>query len=644
MAVKTNIKIITSDGSRLDYATPESLNIKLNRKADDYQKPDTRYGEFSYSFSLPKTKNNARIFGFANANNLQGRFRVNPVSIRVFNNDALLMDGILELNSIKRDSYECVFYSKLTQLIDSLEDLDLRDITTMPIISDWDEETSIRTHINAGYDDSDETSYQFPLVFYNTYYTPYSVYAGQTDHWGYDFRIEGDRPQQNYYYALNRTATGSDNEWYMHQIPLAFYLKSTLEGLLSHVGWNLSGSFWDLDSIKKIIIPYTGDNDVYDSARYTSGGTTYLDTNKFLPKYKAESFLKDIINTFNLFLTVDISNKILSMETYDTMFSSKIAPYDITNKVFDDTIEISRVEEYDFSVNFKDPENLNIMGDNYFMGSSSSNALTTSYRKTSSELYAGVYNHVGETSGEISVGFNAPLIKRMYLRNTDNYGGTVTTANDSVIFMPNLSKQEKYDNDNKKFNKNSGHTTVYNDEGTIKFKSKPTLMYYYGVSQCDFEQQSGKGDSANYFYVDFDDTKQKIGIASPFAWQEYRTNIDAVLNDVNSGSTANMYASYLQSIYMNMGDSYSNPPDFSLVFGDSHNMVDTLYTKFYQNRANRYKDSEILTASMRMNDYDWTILQLNQPIKYNNDIYSLINITNYDIVKSTASIEIIKQI
>ena len=238
-----NIKIQTSSGERLDYTTPESLNIKFNRVGDDYTNPKKRYGEFSYNFSLPKTKRNEKILQFPSAGGNNRKFKVNPVSVSVFNNDALVLSGNLELESIKEDTYECRFYSELTQLVDSLEDVNLQDITGFDPIVDWDYETTQAAHINANYLSSDETEYQFPQIFYSSFFTPWAAYEGLTDHFGYAFRAEGDRAMQNYYYLINRTQNGDYCERYFHEYPLCFYLKSVMEKLLGHVGWSLSGSF-----------------------------------------------------------------------------------------------------------------------------------------------------------------------------------------------------------------------------------------------------------------------------------------------------------------------------------------------------------------------------------------------------------------
>lgn len=641
--INNNIIIETTSGERLDYTSPESLNITFNRIADDYREPDKRFGEFSYSFSLPKTKRNAKIFKYADKDKVQRKFKVNPINIVVYNNDQLLLSGILVLEGFTNDSYDCRFYSKLTQLTDSLEDLDLNMIDTMPII-EWDEETTIANHINANYLSSDEVSYQFPLVFYNTYFTPYSVYSGETDFTGVVFRADGDRPQQNHYYILNRTATGTDNEFYHHQFPLCFYLKSALEGLLEYVGWSLSGSFWETDEAKKMIMLYYGENDIYDQARFSSGATTYLDTNKFLPKLDSIKFIQSIINMFNLYLQIDLNNRIIKMETYDKMFGQGVAPYNIDNKIDEATLETESIDEYDISLLMEDANNTNHLGDNYYIGSSGDNAKTASYIKTSNTPDVEVFNYLGTTDGEIEIDFAAPKVKRMYIKNNENFLGTVSSANEQVLYVPDMSEQTQYDNKNNKFNKASGDTTVFNDESSVKFKGKPTIMYYYGVSSSDFVQETGKGPVSDYFYVDFNNTKQKIGIASPFGYQAYRNNINDALDNAPSGSSQAMYASYLQSIYLNMGDNFSGNYRYSLVFGDNYGLIDTLYSKFYQNRMTRYRDSEIVNAEIRLNDYDWDYMKLNQPLLYRDEIYSLVAIEDYDVINSVAKISMIRQI
>jgi hypothetical protein len=665
--ITANIKIITSSGKQIDYKSPADLNIKMQRIADDMQDIEARFGEYSLTFSIPKTRNNVEIMQYAGINGVKNAFKANPIAVDVYNNDLLIVSGQLELTSIKEDVYECVFYSKFTQLVDSLQDKNMQDIQSCPKIT-WNYESTIVAHVNAGYADCDATPYQFPMMFYNTYFCPTSVFTGLTDtvvdvggQTNHVFQRERD--QQNWYYYINHSSIG-ENEAYFHQFPLAFYLKPMMEYMLNDIGWSMGGSFWEDDNIKKIIVPYVGDTDVYDRAVYcTNGaaitgsscgaGTLMLDTAKFMPDYGCVDFLSDIILTFNLYFNIDVVNKTIIFETYDTMFGSKVAPYDITEKLIGDTIEVSKIEDYNPSISFDKIDNQRVLGDNRYFGSSGTSMYTAKYLVTSNNtLFNQVYNYIGTTDGEIKIGFGCPAVKRMRIRNEYNYADSNQSAGDHVLFLPFISKQLPEDNKNKNFSKKDGDTTAFNNEDTIQYNGKPTLYYYYGISTSNIIQKSGKGSQSGYFYINFNDVNQKIGIASPFAFKTYRDNINttltnAGLNPLTSADDADvMLASYMQSIYLMLYNGLTpvNELDFSLVLCDNNNYGDTLYTKFHANKYKRYQQSELLTADMRMTDNDWNIMQINQPIKYNNIIYSLVEINNYDIVKQQAEIKIIKQL
>jgi len=285
-----NLRIVTYTGKELDYVSPESLNIRLNRVADDLKDPSNRFGEYSYTFSLPMTKNNMEIFNYGGAPDVPNSFKTNPMDARLYDDDKLVIDGHIEIRTIS-NTYDCVFYSKLTQLIDGIKDKSLQDIKSLPHITGftWADyltgnsfEQYIENHINADYKNSDEANWQFPFCYYNTVYTPNAVYTGTTDFGGRPFDTNIDK--QNYYYVLNNTTNPTPNEFYYHQFPLAWYLKPILEGILKDAGWNLGGSFFENEDIKKIIIPFTGDSDIYDRATYcTPTGITGSTTIEVFP-------------------------------------------------------------------------------------------------------------------------------------------------------------------------------------------------------------------------------------------------------------------------------------------------------------------------------------------------------------------------
>lgn len=658
----SNIKIQTSDGRQIDFEKEEDLSIRMNRIADDLQDIEARFGEFSYSFSLPMTRNNTSIFGFAGVPHIRKTFKVNPIDVKLYNNDLILLAGQLELQEIVDNKYKCILYSKLTQLIDDLKDKNMQELSNCPKIP-WDYENTIINHILTGGTNCDDTPYQFPLVYYNTFFCPTSIFSGFTDtitdgkgYTGHLFQRERD--SQNWYYMINRTSLGK-NEVYHHQMPLAFFIKPMMEYMLNDVGWSMAGSFWEDENIKRIIMPYVGDTDVYDRAVYCSdgslevsgvctSGTMMLDTAKFMPDMDCVDFMESIIKLFNLYLQIDLNEKTIVFETYDTMFGSKVAPYSINNKIISD-IKLSKIEDYNPSIKFEDINNKRILGDNFYLISSGTNAYTnTNYRMTSNNtLFDKVFNHIGTTDGEISIGFGAPAIKRMRLRNDYDINDVNRYAGDTVMFLPFISKQLPDDNNNKAFSKKDTDSVVYNTEETIQYDGKPTLYYYYGISNSDFKQHTELvGVQSDYLYFNFNDTNLRIPFASPFALTSYRDVINETLNSISGNTDDIMLASYMQSIYLMMASStgVSNTTEFSLILADNNNFGETIYTKFHKNKYRRYEESEMLEANIKINNYDFNNLQINQPVEYNNDIYSILSIENYDIVKNTATIKLIKQL
>lgn len=666
--ITSNIKIITDDGKYIDYISENDLNIKMNRIADDLTNIESRFGEYSLSFKLPKTRNNIEVFQFAGQKDIKNAFKVNPLGIKVYNNNLLILSGQLELRTVQDELYDCVFYSKYIQLIDQLKDKNMQDIKSCPKIV-WNYESTIRSHINAGYKDSDETPYQFPFIFYNTVFCPTSVFNGLTDtivdaNGTTNHTFQRERDWQNWYYIINHSTIGENNA-YHHQIPLAFYLKSIMEYMLLDIGWTMGGSFFEDKDVKKIIVPYVGDTDVYDRAAYcTNGvsitgtscgaGTLMLDTGKFMPDYDCANFLADIMSTFNLYFNINLLNQTIQFETYDVMFGNKVAPISLDNKIEIDTLKINKNEDYDPSISWDSIDNKRILGDNRYIASSGTSAYSAKYLITSNDsLFDQVYNYVGTTSGKIKIGLGTPAIKRMRIRNEYNYSDVNKSAGDHVLFLPFISDQLPEDNGGKNFNKKDTDTTAYNNEATIKYKGKPTLYFYYGISVSDFQQKTPTiGGQKDYFYINFSSTNQKLGIASPFAYNTFRDNINQTL--VNAGNNPitsaddpkTMLASYMQSIYLMMGTVANTLDDvgFSLIFANNVDFGETIYTKFHLNKYQRYQNSEIYEANMKCTPNDWANLTINQPIVFRKQLFSLIELSNYDIVKQTAQIKMIKML
>jgi hypothetical protein len=679
----SNLRIKTELGD-LIYRQVSDLNLSFSRIVDDFTDVSNRFGDFSYEFNLPIVKENSRIFGAPETIGSKGVFIKNRnILCQVYNNNQLILDGLINLESVTADTYKCKFFSKFKELIDTLnsktssgQDKTLRDLTSM-LVPGWKYETSIISHILADYKNSDETFYQYPLSYYSTYYTEASIYSGLTDYQSYIF--DSDRPRENYYYMMNNVTNDGEkkNHVYFHQIPPAIYIKSIIEQILDDAGWKLGGQFFNDPNIKKIILLYSGEDDIYDQA--ITGSTTFqgsspvtLNMAKFLPDMGQAEFLTGIINLFNLYFRIDTNNKIIELETYDTYFrfTDLIDPYDITSKLDFSSVETGYFLNNNPSILFDKALNQNIFGDNRVMTGATDNAFTTPWLGVSNSRYNQTFNRVGFTEQsnvnlnnfvasvtKIEVPFSEPTIKRHFLWNDHDIFGVDQNAGVHNIYLPLLSKQTPADNNNMKFNKKDTDNYLFNDEPTIKFQGRGSLMYYYGVSHSDFENKSGKGVIPNYFYYNiWDHTgstlyNMAIPIVNPFQISNNRTDIEDWLNNMTNEGLEDRrtpVATYLQALWQMLGSSTGitsgMTTEFSLTFDDGGYFHETLWTKFHKYKWDRYQNSEMITANININSYDWDQLQINRPIKYRGELYSLVSIQGYNPITQKAQISMIKKL
>ena len=652
MSATNRLKIIIY-GAEADYKSAADLALAFQRIADDEVDMSKRYGDYSYTFELPLTKNNGRIFQNITAKGSKNIFNRNrDLPCQVFNNDSLLLDGVISLQEVTQTGYACIFYSKLKEFSDLIANKTLQELQ-FPVIT-WNYEQSIINHINSGFTSSDETYWQFPFIYYGTYFTPFDTYKNRQDFRNIYFENEV-YPYEEFYYCMNDVNGNTPNHFYHHQFPPAFYIVSIINQIFKDAGWSLSGQFWNNDNIKKIVQCFAGGDDIYDRAiaasasaydeaggiLSTSGLTTPLYPARLLPDMEQTEWLNGIMNFFCLYPIVDVENKSIKLETYKTLFGDAFNPYDITKKVKKDTAKFVFNENNNPTIYFQDAENFKIMGDNCISSGDTTNASQMYWQTVTDVNHDAVFNHRGITS-EIQVPFSPPVMKKTYLWNDDNIGGSVGGAGAHVIMHPFMSSQTT--KDSKKFCGTTGQTFVFNNEGYLKFGGKPTLQYYYGQSHAGFVNKVGKGAASTFYYVNMFvggvQHKVPIGFCSAFQNMTYRDNIDAYsLNPDSLNDSELISATYLRCIYNMMSSGVTT--DYSLTFGES-NLHQTLWSYFHKPKYDRFKYSEILEADMNMSEFDWQEMQLNRPILYNDEIYHIVSLENYNPITRTASIRIIK--
>lgn len=651
--IDSNIKILVNNNERLDYFSAEGLDISFNRIVDDLQDLEARFGDFTYSFDIPQTSRNSVILGFANALGVKGFFKkTQNIPCKVYNGTVLLLDGVLNLNSVGRDVYSVTLFSKFKEFIDEIEGKTLNDLNFTPI-ENYDYELDIIRVTNSGITDSDDNLYVYPYINYGTQFCPASVYSGHTDNRGQVF--DNDYPYQCYNYTINSVSTDKFNYTYHHQMPMALFMVRVVRQIFDDAGWSLGGSFWNDSNVKKMLIPYTGDQDVYDRATQTVSGTTAIGATRpavFLPELDQSEFLAGIISMFNLYFEIDVVNKIIKFNTYDTLFGNSYNPYDITKKVNDETVVFNYNENNNPTIRFTEAENRKVCGDSYLSTGYTNNASEMVWVKTNDGLFDNFFNRIGDgNSDSIELPFAEPTVCRHIMYNNYNQAGSNEAANPVSVYLPLISDQTPTDNSSMKFNKKDTDTTALNNEDSIKFKGASPIMFWYGISSNDFVNFTGEGSGSDYYYVNVNSggtlVRLPIGFCSPFQLG-VQTEIEAYMATASVSDRRTITGSYLRMLWTMMGNSTSSidsiTTDYSLVFDDNGYFHNTLWSKFHANKYKRYQDSEMLEATMKMNDSDWNAMQISRPILYNKEIYHIVSIEGYSPITHEAQIKLIKKL
>ena len=660
MARETNIDIVISGLYHLDYDNPESLGLKLSKKVDDQNNLKKRFGDFSYTFSVGKSKRNSKVFSHPDAIGSQKIFIGKKFPVMIFNNLKLLINGVLELTGINENSYEVVVHSILNEFIDAVADMELRDITTFEPVT-FNYEKYIVDHMNANYLSSDDALWQFPFIYYNTVFTPANMYTAKDDDRGRDIEVDDD--YQNFYYIFNsvRQPPEQSNEFYYHQFPPAFYLVRIIEGIFNTVGWQIGGSWIQRPEIKMIVLPFVGESDIYDQCGAT-GSLPVLNPALFLPKgMKMIEFLSSVFNAFNLYFVIDPENKTVVLEDWNTMFYSQNNPLNIDKYIKSNTVVKEKPDNANPTIKFKDMKENSagdekqeyVGGDNLVATGYTTNAEALNWLPVSNKQFNGLFNKIG-TDDDLEIEFGTPRMKKSKVWNDYTIAQSSQSYGTQDIFHPIISKQSPYENNNKKFNKNPAHSVIYNTEDTIQHAGTYSMYYYYGQSSCDVVNKAGKGAMSLYTYlhiptgITYIIQHVKIPFCSPFMLSTYRTRITNYMNSMTADSLTERDAltcTYLQSLYTMFARTDLNIPTtpYSLCFDDDDTYHQSLYTVYHKNKYLRYQNSNFFKADMLMDENLYNSIKLNTPLIYRGELYHLIELV-FDPVKKAGTIKMIKDL
>ena len=106
MITKRHHISIYVNGNEVELYSQDNLNLRINNKIYDPSKISTSTAEYSFSFDLPKSKVNNKIFDFADVHATKNKFGKN-YNCEVYVDGRLIFNGTLRIKSISYRDYKC---------------------------------------------------------------------------------------------------------------------------------------------------------------------------------------------------------------------------------------------------------------------------------------------------------------------------------------------------------------------------------------------------------------------------------------------------------------------------------------------------------------------------------------------------------
>lgn len=679
-----NLKIVTDNGI-LYYS---DTSIKLNRITDDLADITKKFADYSYTLTLPKSKNNRTIFEYPDVKGRKNIFKGKKFPVKVYSNNEILVDGQIELLGFNDLAFSTQITSKFTELVDSLKDKKLVDLKFTPVVYNFEQD--IIFHINGS---KISPHIEFPLTFYNTYFI-----SGATNDDFVTTIAGGLNPELKFGVLRNNDLSSHPsykgiNPLYAPQLPPAVYLKSIFNQIIQDAGWTMNSSFFDRSDISKIILLYTSGSDQLTAA-VTTGTTNYLNINKLLPDMDQSDFLKQVIILFNLYYFVNPSNKTITIEPYTTLFT-KYNGYDITGKVDKSTIVISQPDKeqailftaedgknsYPFGYN-KSPDYMTLLTDKNPSYTINPNRAVRAYaggipqigRFYSQNAFTNLWNkNTGDSDSTVELKFTPcnyyPL---SIINSTDIFGLTTNTSsyiNHFTVSIPLVTEQKN--NDDKGHNYNDDPTDNYvagNAPARFDLSGGLKLAYYYGDPKYDYKFSTNLGLEAywKWLYINIADAGTAtaptyspvlVQVASPYkllSLPEFNQLKTFAVNNYSTSGFSNTLgqselgaeAHNLLGLYYSCGTTGNthSSTSFSLTMGDNDDFLHpNIYSTFHKDKYLLLRNSSLFKATMSFDSNDWREMQIYRNIIYDGEFYQIVSIKSFDVIKQTAEINLLKK-
>ena len=223
---------IVVNGEALEFETQDKINLRINNTIYNPEKVNVTQSEYSFSFNVPTSPKNNRIFGFANVPSVKGKF-VRQFDCFVYADGVEIFKGVLRINSVADNTYKCNLVSIKNNSTDEIfGEGKMSDIRWLVPY----EGTKTINEVN----ERQDPAYFFPLVAYGVFQKkPY-------------FSIENDNTTLNYYSGTN--VLDDTTKIYSESFIPSPKIIEIIKRMIEQKGYTYSGNVFNDELINKIYL------------------------------------------------------------------------------------------------------------------------------------------------------------------------------------------------------------------------------------------------------------------------------------------------------------------------------------------------------------------------------------------------------
>lgn len=228
--IQKNHKVsITVNNELIELENDKSLNLRMNNIIYDPTKISSTQAEYSFSFNIPITPKNTRIFDFANILSKKNKFTKLYQAV-VYGDGNEIFRGQLKITSIDDNTFKCNLVSvKINKIEDIFGESTMNQITWYTPYEGVDTIDSVNKDMTS--------DYYYPLVCYGAFQKkPKATYSNE------------------YNAYTSKYLFDKYNLWYAESFTPSVRLTELIKRMFEQKGYNVTGDIFEDDIAKDIFL------------------------------------------------------------------------------------------------------------------------------------------------------------------------------------------------------------------------------------------------------------------------------------------------------------------------------------------------------------------------------------------------------